>query len=100
MNLAVALEWQGNLSEAAAHLQEAREIDPYASEKESDYGIAFFNREQYLAALKESDCSGIVAFGEKILAVTIDDTDIDTAIAACALKQGGRPTQSAPSSQR
>jgi hypothetical protein len=99
MNLAVALEWQGNLSEAATHLQQAREIDPYASEKESDYGIAFFNREQYLAALKNSDCSGIVAFGEKILAVTIDDTNIDKAIAACTLKQGGRPTHSAPNSQ-
>ena len=86
-NLGVALEWQGNLAEGTAHLQKARELDPGFSEAQNDFGIAFYNREQFRAAVKNSDCDGATSYGSKILAVTPDDAEVKKALADCAIKQ-------------
>ena len=86
-NLGNALMWQGNLAEGTAHLQKARELDPEFNEVQSDFGIAFFNREQFRAAMKKSDCESAVPYGNKILAVSPDDAEVKKAFADCALKQ-------------
>jgi hypothetical protein len=86
-NLGNALMWQGNLAEGTAHLQKAREVDPDFNEVQSDFGIAFYNREQFRAAMKKSDCDGATSFGNKLLAVSPDDAEVEKAFADCALKQ-------------
>ena len=86
-NLGNALMWQGNLAEGTAHLQKARELDPGFSEAQNDFGIAFYNREQFRAAVKNSDCDGATSYGSKILAVTPDDAEVKKALADCAIKQ-------------
>ncbi|MFI5097802.1 MAG: tetratricopeptide repeat protein [Candidatus Acidiferrales bacterium] len=86
-NLGNALMWQGNLAEGTAHLQKARELDPEFNEVQSDLGIAFYNREQFRAAMKKSDCDGAAPFGSKILTVSPDDAEVKKAFADCALKQ-------------
>ncbi len=84
MNLADALQWQGNLAEAKTHFQQAQQIDPGIDQAGSDSGIAFFNREQFISAVKASDCGGVIAYGKKILALAPDDEEIVKAVAACA----------------
>ncbi len=86
-NLGNALMWQGNLAEGTAQLQKAREIDPEFNEVQSDFGIAFYNREQFRAAMKKSDCDGAAPYGNKILAVSPDDAEVKKAFADCALRQ-------------
>ena len=86
-NLGVALEWQGNLAEGMTHLQKAMEIDPDFSEAQSNFGIAFYYREQFRAAMQNSDCDGATPYGNKILAVAPDDAEVKKAFADCALKQ-------------
>ncbi len=86
-NLGNALMWQGNLSEGTAHLEKAREIDPEFNEVQSDFGIAFYNREQFRAAIKKSDCEGAVTYGNKILGVAPDDAEVKKAFADCAVEQ-------------
>ncbi len=86
-NLGNALMWQGNLAEGTAHLQKARELDPEFNETQSDFGIAFYNREQFRAAMKKSDCEAATSFGNKILAVAPDDAEVKKALTDCALKQ-------------
>jgi tetratricopeptide (TPR) repeat protein len=86
-NLGNALMWQGNLAEGTAHLQNAREIDPEFNDVQNDFGIAFYNRVQFRAAMKKSDCESAVAYGNKILAVSPDDAEVKKAFADCALKQ-------------
>jgi len=86
-NLGHALMWQGNLAEGTAHLQKARELDPEFNEAQSDFGIAFYNREQFRTAMKKSDCGAASTFGSKILAVAPDDAEVKKAFADCALQQ-------------
>ena len=86
-NLGNALMRQGNLAEGTAHLQKARELDPEFNEAQSDFGIAFYNREQFRNAMKNSDCNAAASFGKKILAVAPDDAEVKKAIADCALEQ-------------
>jgi hypothetical protein len=86
-NLGNALMWQGNLAEGTAHLQKARELDPEFNEARSDFGIAFYNREQFRAAMKKPDCEAAAVFGNKILAVAPDDAEVKKALADCSLKQ-------------
>ncbi|HKM80906.1 MAG TPA: tetratricopeptide repeat protein [Candidatus Acidoferrum sp.] len=94
-NLGNALMWQGNLAEGTAHLQKAREIDPEFNEVQSDFGIAFYNREQFRAAIKKSDCDAAAAFGNKILAAAPDDAEVKKALADCALKQNRQQMRAA-----
>ena len=85
-NLGNALMWQGNLAEGTAHLHKARELDPEFNEAKSDLGIAFYNREQFRAAVKKSDCDSVTSFGKKLLAVSPHDTEVEKAFADCTLK--------------
>jgi hypothetical protein len=94
-NLGNALMWQGDLAEGTAHLQKAREVDPDFNEVQSDFGIAFYNREQFRAAMKKSDCDGATSFGNKILAVAPDDAEVKKAFADCALKQNRQQMRAA-----
>ena len=87
MNLGAALQWKGNLAEAALHLRLAREIDPDAREADSDFGLPFFNREQFRAALQTLDCESAALYGNKILSVTSHDAEVEAGLANCALKQ-------------
>jgi tetratricopeptide (TPR) repeat protein len=75
-NLGLALMWQGNLVEGAAQIQMAREIDPSFGETPSDFGVTFFNREQFRAAMQKSDCDGVISYGKKILAVAPRDAGV------------------------
>jgi tetratricopeptide (TPR) repeat protein len=86
-NLWLALMWQGNLAEGTAHLQKAREVEPNFSEPQSDFGIPFFNREQFNAAIERSDCGEVISYGKKILAVAPVDAEVKRAVADCARKQ-------------
>jgi TPR repeat/WD40-like Beta Propeller Repeat len=86
-NLGNALMWQGNLAEGTAHLHKARELDPEFNEAKSDFGIAFYNREQFRAAMKKSDCDAAAPFGNKLLAVSPHDAEVEKAFSECALKQ-------------
>jgi hypothetical protein len=86
-NLGNALMWQGNLAEGTAQLQKARELDPNFNEAQSDFGIGFYNREQFRAAVQNSDCDGTTSYGNKILAVAPDDAEVKEAVANCALQQ-------------
>ena len=86
-NLGNALMWKGDLAEGTAHLESARELDPNFSEVQSDFGIGFYNREQFRAAVKNSDCDGTTSFGKKILAVAPDDTEVKKAVVDCTLRQ-------------
>jgi hypothetical protein len=86
-NLGNALLWQGNLAEGTAHLQKAREVDPDFNPSQSDFGVAFFYREQFRAAVQNSDCASAITFGNKILAAMPDDAEVRKALAACAPKQ-------------
>jgi hypothetical protein len=94
-NLGVALEWQGNLAEGMTHLQKAMEIDPNFSEAQSNFGIAFYYREQFRAAMQNSDCDGATPYGNKILAVAPDDAEVKKAFAVCALKQNRQQMRTA-----
>jgi len=85
-NLGLALMWQGNLVEGTAHLQKAREVDPSFGDPPSDFGVTFFNREQFNAAMQKSDCDAVVSYGNKILAVAPGDADVKKALAKCELK--------------
>ena len=82
-NLGLALMWQGNLVEGTAQLQRAREVDPSFGDPPSDFGVTFYNREQFRAATQKSDCDAIVSYGRKILAVAPADADVKNAIAKC-----------------
>jgi tetratricopeptide repeat protein/WD40 repeat protein len=86
-NLGVALQWQGKLAEGTAHLQKALQLDPSISEADTNFGIAFYYREQFRAALRNSDCDGATSFGKEILAVAPDDAEVKKALADCALKR-------------
>ena len=86
-NLGNALLWKGNLPEGTAHLQKARELDPSLSEAQGDFGITFYNREQFRAAVQRSDCGGITTAGKNILATAPNDTEVKKAFADCALKE-------------
>jgi tetratricopeptide (TPR) repeat protein len=90
-----ALMWQGNLAEGTAHLQKARELDPEFNEVQSDFGIAFYNREQFRAAMKKSDCDSATSFGNKLLAVSPHDAEVEEAVADCALKQNRQQMRAA-----
>src|SRR5208283_794187 len=79
-NLGNALMWQGELSEGTAHLQKARELDPNFSEVQSDFGIGFYNREQFRAAIQNSDCVGVTSYGNKIISAAPDDVEVKKAI--------------------
>jgi tetratricopeptide (TPR) repeat protein len=94
-NLGEALMWQGKLAEGTAQLQKARELDPNFSETESNFGIEFYYREQFRAALRNSDCDGATAYGNKILAGAPDDAEVEKALADCALKQSRRQMRTA-----
>ncbi len=85
--LGVALQVKGDLAEGTRHMQMAREIDPGISETDSDFGISFINREQFQTALKTSDCSGVVTYGNGILAGAPDDAEVRKAVTACTLLQ-------------
>jgi len=86
-NLGEALMWKGDLAEGTVHLQKARELDPNFNEAQSDFGIGFYNREQFRAAVQNSDCAGTASYGNKILAVAPDDSEVKKAVADCALQQ-------------
>ncbi len=86
-NLGVALQWQGKLAEGTAHLQKALQLDPSISEADTNFGIAFYYREQFRAALRNSDCDGATSFGKEILAAAPDDAEVKKALADCALKR-------------
>lgn len=89
-NLGIALQWRGDSAEGARHLRKAREIDPNIAENESDLNIAFFNREQFNAAKTKADCSGIVSYGNKILAAVPVDAEVGKAVASCTQKRPRR----------
>ena len=82
-NLGLALMWQGNLAEGTAQIQKAREINPSFGEPPRDFGVTFFNREQFRAAMQKSDCRAVVSYGNKILAVAPGDADVKKAVAKC-----------------
>jgi len=86
-NLGNALMWQGNLAEGTAHLQKAREIDPEFNVVQNDFGIPFFNREQFRAAVKKSDCDAASAYARKILSVAPDDSEVKKVLSNCTLAQ-------------
>jgi len=86
-NLGDALLWQGNLSEGMMHLQKALELDPDLSEAQGNFGITFYYREQFDAAVRNSDCDGVTSYGKKILATAPDDAEVKKAVAECASKQ-------------
>jgi Tfp pilus assembly protein PilF len=86
-NLGVALLWQGKVAEGMTHMQKAMEIDPNFSVAQSNFGVEFYYREQFRAALRNSDCPGAARYGTKILAVAPDDAEVKKALADCALKQ-------------
>jgi len=86
-NLAIALMWQGKLAEGMMHMQKAQELDPYFNVAQSDFGVEFYYREQFRAAARNSDCTGVASYGDKILAVVPDDTEVKKAMATCTLKQ-------------
>ena len=86
-NLGVALLWQGKVAEGMTHMQKAMEIDPNFSVAQSNFGVEFYYREQFRAALRNSDCVGMARYGNKILAVAPDDAGVKKALADCALKQ-------------
>jgi hypothetical protein len=85
-SLGSALMWQGNLAEGTAHLQKARELDPNFSETQTDFGISFFNREQFRQALQHSECNAIISYGNKILAVAPGDSEVKQSVVSCTLK--------------
>jgi dipeptidyl aminopeptidase/acylaminoacyl peptidase len=80
------LLWQGNAAEAARYLQKGREIDPDSAQTEIDVGIELSLREQFNAAIATSDCGSAASYGKEILAVVLDDTEINKALARCELK--------------
>jgi hypothetical protein len=94
-NLAVALLWQGNVAEGMTHMQKAMEIDPNFSVAQSNFGVEFYYREQFRAALRNSDCPSAAAYGDKILAAAPDDAGVKKALADCALKQERQQMRSA-----
>jgi tetratricopeptide (TPR) repeat protein len=94
-NLGVALLWQGNLAEGMTHMQKAMELDPNFSVAQSDFGIEFYYREQFRAALRNSDCRGAASYGDKILAVAPEDGEVKKALAGCALKQNRQQMRTA-----
>jgi hypothetical protein len=94
-NLAVALLWQGNLAEGMTHLQKAQELDPNFSVAQSNFGIEFYYREQFRAALRNSDCRGATSYGNKILAAAPDDAEVKKALADCVLKQNRQQMRAA-----
>jgi hypothetical protein len=83
MNLGIALQIAGNVAEGARHLEKARQIDPDINVTDSNYGIAFFNREQFRTAVKSSDCSSVMEYGNKLLAVSSGDAEVIRAMAGC-----------------
>jgi tetratricopeptide (TPR) repeat protein len=86
-NLGEALMWKGDLAEGTVYLQKARELDPNFNEAQSDFGIGFYNREQFRAAVQNSDCVGTASYGNKILVVAPDDSEVKKAVADCVLQQ-------------
>jgi tetratricopeptide (TPR) repeat protein len=88
-NLGLALMWQGRLAEGTAQIQKAREIDPSFGEPPSDFGVTFFNREQFRAATQKQDCSAVISYGNKILAAAPRDAGVKKAVAKCELTVSG-----------
>lgn len=87
LNLGVALQVQGDLAEGARHLQQAQLLDSGIGENESEYGAAYLDREQFRAAVRDSACSDVAAYGAKLLAAVPDDEEVAKAVAACAVAQ-------------
>lgn len=87
--------WRGDLAEGTEHLQKARELDPNFSEAQSDFGIGFYNREQFRAAMQNSDCDGVALYGNKIISAAPDDVEVKKAISDCTLKRIRQPMRAA-----
>ena len=87
LNLGVALQVQGDLADGARHLQQAQLLDPGIGENQSEYGAAYFDREQFRAAVRDSACSDVMTYGTKLLAAAPDDEEAVKAVAACEEEQ-------------
>jgi hypothetical protein len=81
------LLWQGKSAEATKYLQKGRELDPDAARTEVDLGLELSYREQFNAAIESADCKAAASYGKEILAVVPDDTEVNQALANCALKK-------------
>ena len=81
------LLWQGDAAEATRYLQKGREIDLDSTQTEINVGIELSYREQFNAAIANSDCKSAASYGKEILAVVPDDTVVNKALARCASKQ-------------
>lgn len=91
MNLGMALQIAGDRSEGEKHLKRAKQIDPNRSEADSDYGVAFFNRELFRTSVKDSNCDGILTYGHMILSVDPEDTEVAKAVASCEPHEMRKP---------
>ena len=88
-NLGAALTMQGKTSEGMNHLREAHEIDPLtpdAADLEITFQLQSYYREQFNAAIANSDCKAANTFGQKLQAASAD-SEVDKAIKACSSKQ-------------
>ena len=76
------LLFKGKTGQAANYLRQGRELDPGATQAEIDLGIELNYREQFNAAIENSDCQAAATFCKEILAVVPDDTEVSNALVA------------------
>ncbi len=60
-----------------------------------DFGIGFYNREQFRAAIQNSDCAGVTSYGNKIISAAPDDVEVRKAISNCVLQQSRQQMRAA-----
>jgi len=88
-NLGAALTVEGKSAEGMKHLREAREIDPLTpdpADLEITFQLQFYYRQQFNAAIANSDCKGAADYAQKLLAAN-PDTEVDRAMKACGSQQ-------------
>lgn len=87
-NLGAALMRKGSTAEGRKHLQEAHAIDPLTpdpAEMEITLELQSYYRQQFNAAIANSDCKGAADYGQKLLATT-PDWEVSKAIKECSSK--------------
>lgn len=87
-NLGAALTLEGKTAEAMKHLREAREIDPLTpdpADLEITFQLQLYYRQQFNAAIADSDCKEAADYARKLLTAT-PDSEVDGAMKACASK--------------
>jgi len=85
-NLGAALTMQGKTSEGMKHLREAHEIDPATpdpAEIEITFQVQSYYRQQFSAAVANSDCKSVATYGQKLLD-TSPDKEVERAMNECS----------------